>query len=263
VRIVRVPTEPFPTFDQRFVEAASGGEFDLVYLSQVFFDSGFVVADLGALVGAVRRPETIVVIDGYHAFCAVPTSLRAVEDRIFYVGGGYKYAQAGEGFGYLHVPRACRLRPVDTGWFSRFGALSARPAAGVEYPDDAFRFWGATFESTGAYRFNAAMDWMQGLGLTVDSVHAHVKTLQERFLSLLERERPKGLDVSALVTPRDLTRQGNFLVFRFPEALALFEALRQRHVETDLRGDRIRFGFGLYHDPDDVDRLIGRLTAIG
>jgi selenocysteine lyase/cysteine desulfurase len=263
VRVARVTTEPFSTFDERFAEAASRDEFDLVYLSQVFFDSGFVVADLDALVGAVRRPDTIVVVDGYHAFCAVPTSLRAVEDRIFYVGGGYKYAQAGEGLGYLHVPRGCRLRPVDTGWFSRFGALSARPTAGVEYPDDAFRFWGATFEPVGAYRFNAAMDWMQRLGLSVEKVHAHATALQERFLSRLETERPKALAATALVTPRDLRRQGNFLTFRFPGAPALFEALRDREVGTDLRGDRIRFGFGLYHDPEDVDRLTERLCAIG
>jgi len=262
VRITRVPTEPLATFDQRFAEAASGGEFDLVYLSQVFFNSGFAVADLGTLVDAVRRPETIVVVDGYHGFCAIPTSLRAVEGRIFYVGGGYKYAQAGEGLAYLHVPLGCGLRPVNTGWFSRFGTLSAPPAAGVEYPDDAFRFWGATFEPTGAYRFNAVMDWMQDLELTVGKVHAHVTALQERFLSLLERERPKALASTTLVTPRDLRRQGNFLTFRFPEAPALFLALRERQVETDLRGDRIRFGFGLYHDPEDVDQLLGRLAAI-
>jgi selenocysteine lyase/cysteine desulfurase len=263
VRILRVPTEPFATFDERFADAAAGDEFDLVYLSQVFFDSGFVVADLASLVRAVRPAETVVVVDGYHGFCAVPTSLRAVEDRIFYVGGGYKYAQAGEGLGYLHVPPGCRLRPVDTGWFSRFGALTARPAAGVEYPDDAFRFWGATFEPTGAYRFNAAMDWMQGVGLTVEKVHGHAAALQERFLALLEKERPKALAATALVTPRDLRRQGNFLTFRFPEAPAMFQALRERQIETDLRGDRIRFGFGIYHDPEDVDRLAERLASIG
>jgi selenocysteine lyase/cysteine desulfurase len=262
VRVVRVPTEPFPTFDERFAAAASHDVFDLVYVSQVFFDSGFAVFDLEALVKAVGRPETIVVIDGYHAFCAVPTSLRAVEERVFYVGGGYKYAQAGEGLGYLHVPRGCRLRPVDTGWFSRFGALSARPTAGVEYPDDAFRFWGATFEPAGAYRFNAAMDWMLGMGLTVEKVHAHAAALQERFLSFLEKGRPKALAASTLVTPRDLRRQGNFLTFRFAGAPALFQALRDRQVETDLRGDRIRFGFGLYQDPEDVDRLAERLAAI-
>jgi selenocysteine lyase/cysteine desulfurase len=226
----------------------------------VFFGSGFTT-EVSSLVRAVRHPETVVVIDGYHGFCAVPTSLRAVEDRAFYLGGGYKYAQAGEGIGYLHVPARCRLRPVNTGWFSRFGALTGAPAAGVEYPDDGFRFWGATFEPTGAYRLNAAMDLLERLGLDVAAIHRHVGLLQQRFLAGLERRAGSGLPAAALVTPRDLQHQGNFLVFRFPGAPALFQSLRERQVETDLRGDRIRFGFGIYHDPEDVDQLLERLAA--
>lgn len=262
VTITRVPSEPFPTFEERFAAAAQAGEFDLVYLSHVFFNSGFAVADLPGLVRAVRREETVVVVDGYHAFCALPTSLRPIEDRAFYVGGGYKYAQAGEGLGYLHVPRGCRLRPVNTGWFSRFSALTGPPGPGVEYPEDGFRFWGATFEPSGAYRFNAAMDLLVSEGFTIERIHAHVRSLQERLLLGLERGRPRALRPETLVTPRDLRQQGHFLTFRFSEAPALFGALRARKVETDLRGDRIRFGFGIYHDPDDVDRLLERLSTI-
>ena len=262
VQVTRVPTEPFGTFDQRFAAAAAGGEHEFVYLSQVFFNSGFAVADLASLVEAVRNPETVIVVDGYHAFCAVPTSLRTVEDRIFYVGGGYKYAQAGEGLGYLHVPRGCRLRPVNTGWFSRFSALTAPPQRGVSYPDDGFRFWGATFEPSGAYRFNAVIDWMEREGLSVERVHAYVRALQEQFLSAVESDETLPLSASALVTPRDLRQQGHFLTFRLPGAPDLFRALQARHVETDLRGDRIRFGFGLYHDPEDVGRLLERLSTI-
>jgi kynureninase len=263
VTVTRVPTEPFATFEERFAAAAAAGEYELVYLSQVFFNSGFAVADLPGLVGAVRGTEAVVVVDGYHAFCAIPTSLRPIENRAFYLGGGYKYAQAGEGLGYMHVPAGCRLRPLNTGWFSRFGALTARPGVGVEYPDDGFRFWGATFEPTGAYRFNAAMDLLVREGLTIEKIHAHVRSLQERLLVGLERGRPGALSPETLVTPRVLRQQGNFLTFRFPETPALFDALRSRHVETDLRGDRIRFGFGIYHDPEDVDLLLERLGSIG
>ncbi len=31
---------------------------------------------------------------------------------------------------------------------------------------------------------------------------------------------------------------------------------------TDHRGDRLRFGFGLYHDEEDVARLIGVLGQV-
>jgi selenocysteine lyase/cysteine desulfurase len=106
------------------------------------------------------------------------------------------------------------------------------------------------------------MDWMQREGLSVARVHDHVRELQERFLAGLERDRALVLPASALVTPRDLAHQGNFLTFRLPVAPKIFAALQERRVETDLRGDRIRFGFGLYHDPEDVDRLLERLATI-
>ena len=47
----------------------------MVYLSQVFFDSGYVVENLDANRG--RRPvqNRLFVVDGYHGFMALPTDL--------------------------------------------------------------------------------------------------------------------------------------------------------------------------------------------
>ncbi len=261
VRITRIATEPFDTFEARFREAAAG-EWDLVYLSQVFYNSGFAVTNLPALVSAVRQPETLVVIDGYHAFLALPTSLRSVEDRVFYLAGGYKYAMSGEGACFLHVPAGCRLRPVDTGWYASFGRLAQSPAGGVEYSDDGFRFWGATFDPTALYRFNAVMEWLAGLGVGVADIHAHVGALQERFLTGLERARVAALPLSSLVTPRQAEKRGHFLTFRLAQAADLGRRLGEGGVIADWRGDRLRFGFGLYHDPEDVDELLARLSRL-
>ena len=262
VRISRVAVEPFATFDARFARAAEGEVFDLVYLSHVFFNSGFVAADLVGLVGALRNREAMVVVDGYHAVGVFPVALAPLEGRVFYLGGGYKYLQAGEGLGFLHVPGGCALRPVVTGWFSQFGALTAKPSGRVDYPEDGFRFWGATWDPTPAYRFNAVMDLWQREGVTPERVHQHARRLQRRFLEGLEGDPPRALDAKALVTPRDLARQGHFLTFRFGGAADLHAALRAREVETDLRGDRIRFGFGPYQDQADVDSLLERLGGV-
>jgi selenocysteine lyase/cysteine desulfurase len=262
VQITRVAAEPFETFEARFREAVAGADHDLVYFSQVFYNSGFVVRDLQTIVGSVRNPAALVVIDGYHGFCAVPTSLRAIEDRVFYLAGGYKYAMSGEGACFLHVPFGCRLRPVDTGWFAHFGGLAKAPSDGVEYAEDAFRFWGATFDPTGLYRFNAVMEWMDRLGLSVESIHEHAKSLQKRFLGSLERQPVPALPAAALLTPRTLDRQGNFLAFRLPTAGDLGGRLRDANVDVDWRDDRLRFGFGIYQDEGDVDALLKRLSAI-
>jgi selenocysteine lyase/cysteine desulfurase len=258
----RVAAEPFLTFADRFAAAAAAEDHDLVLFSHVFFNASFVVPDLERLVGAVRNREAMVVVDGYHGPGAIPLSLGSLEGRIFYMGGGYKYLQVGEGFGFMHVPTGCGLAPRATGWFSQFGLLTARPTGRVDYPDNGYRFWGATWDPTPAYRFNAVMDLYAREGVTPERIHAHARALQERFLSGLERDRPRALAASALVTPRDLAHQGNFLTFRLEGAPALHQALRAKDVETDLRGDRIRFGFGPYQDEGDVDGLLERLRAL-
>jgi kynureninase len=163
---------------------------------------------------------------------------------------------------FLHVPVGCKMRPVDTGWYALFGKLSDPPSGRVEYAEDAFRFWGATFDPTGLYRFNAVMEWMDGIGLSVESIHDHAKGLQEHFLAALERRPIPTLPVGALLTPRSLDNQGNFLAFRLPNAGDLARRLRDANVDVDWRGDCLRFGFGIYQDEADVDALLERLFAV-
>ena len=57
------------------------------------------------------KNRTFVVIDGYHGFMAMPTMLESIQDRAFYVAGGYKYAMSGEGVCFLHSPPGYGLAP--------------------------------------------------------------------------------------------------------------------------------------------------------
>ena len=201
-------------------------------------------------------------IDGYHGFCAVPTSLETIQDRVFYVAGGYKYAQAGEGACFLVVPSHTQLRPANTGWFASFGTLSQMEKGKVGYSDDAFRFWGATFDPSGIYRFNAVMRWMQSIGLTIPSIHAYIVELQTCFLKKLDALNLDSLHSKKLIfSPADSMR-GHFLTFDLSDAAAINKQLHQLGVEADRRDTRLRFGFGLYHDRTDVDRLIERLKKL-
>jgi selenocysteine lyase/cysteine desulfurase len=258
----RVPLLPYASFDARFAEAAGRGGFDLVYLSHVFFESGFVVEGLAGIVQAVRDPETLVIVDGYHAFAALPVDLRPIEARAFYTAGGYKYAQSGENVGVLHVPPGAAARPPQTGWFASFGTLEDGSRQGVGYGASGQRFWGATYDPTGLYRFNAVWDLMESLGVTPVEIHAHARALEERFLAGLERAAPRALSAGALVTPRDLARQGHFLAFECADARGVGQRLREQQVSVDVRGTRVRVGFGLYHDAADVDALVERIARL-
>lgn len=260
--VERIPTQPFDSFESRLLEAAAAERYDLVYLSQVFFDSGFVFDAFDALVERLSE-ETWLVVDGYHGFMARPTSWAALEERAFYLSGGYKYVMAGEGCCFMHCPPGYGERPVDTGWYAVFGDLQQRQDEGaVPYARDAMRFMGSTFDPTAWYRFVAAMDLWQELGVTVKAIHDHVRQLHGRFLEAVADGEAGPLDIEQLVPPVGVEKRGNFLTFERPDAAELHAELRRQDVLTDVRGERIRFGFGVYHDAGDVDALIARLSEL-
>lgn len=247
--VVRIPMEPFPTFSDRFTQALD--DADLIYLSQVPYDSGWVVDRLDQIV-AMAPSRAIVMVDGYHGFMAIPTDWSALGGRAFYLAGGYKYAMAGEGACFMHCPPGMIERPIDTGWFAGFGALSERSDE-VSYGPDGDRFWGATFDPSGLYRLDAVLGLFEQEGISVAAVRGHVGELHQRFLAA-------GRLPGELVPPVEMER-GSFLTFRTGAAKEIHERLHERQVVTDYRGDRLRIGFGIYHDPEDVDRLVSEVGA--
>ena len=254
--ITRVPLHPFETFDDRFVEAARAGGFDLILVSQVFFRTGQVFGRIADLAALADPAGPWVVIDGYHGFMAQPTDLSAVADRIFHLAGGYKYAMAGEGVCFLHAPDGYCPRPVVTGWFAEFGDLSGTPG-GVQYRGDGGRFWGATFDVSPLYRFNAVRRMLDEAGLTTADVSAHAQALMTRFQTAVADGEAGRLATADLINPlTGETGRARFLAFRHDDASAWKSRLLEAGVVTDVRDDVIRFGFGLYQDAADVERLI-------
>lgn len=262
LEITRIATQPFASFPMRFAEAAAAAEYDMIFCSQVMFNSGYVVPDIHALISTVRNPECFIVIDGYHGFMAVPTDLSAVESRIFYLGGGYKYAMAGEGACFMHCPKGYGERPLNTGWLAAFGALERGEAGGVAYAQDGGRFWGATFDPSGLYRFCAVQRWMQDNGITIPIIHEHVQALQSRFIAGLEGLHHTELSANRLMIDPAQQNCGHFITFETAQAADLYESLLECDVITDYRGTRLRFGFALYHTAADVDALLERMASM-
>lgn len=260
--ITRVPLEPFETFDDRFVEAARGGEFDLILVSQVFFRTGQVFGRIADLAALADPAGPWVAIDGYHGFMAQPTDLSAVPDRIFYLAGGYKYAMAGEGACFLHAPDGYCPRPVITGWFAELGDLSG-PPGGVQYRSDGGRFWGATMDATPLYRFNGVRRMLDEAGLTTADVSAHAHALMARFQTAVADGETGRLSTAELINPlTGADGRARFLAFRHHDAPAWKARLLEAGVVTDVRDDVIRFGFGLYQDAEDVERLIAACRRV-
>lgn len=226
--------------------------FDIIYVSQVFFRTGQLF-DWLPLADLARPEGPWVVIDGYHGFMSVPTDLSQVFDRVFYLAGGYKYAMAGEGVGLLHAPHGVAPRPSLTGWFAKPAADQADATGRIEYPADARRFMGSTFDISGLYRFNAVRQMINREDVSTERSTIHVRELQEYFMSQCEFRQFKPLFKG------EGRARARFLAFEGPDAMKLAKALRETGVIVDARNDLLRIGFGIYHDFDDVTALAGAI----
>lgn len=259
--VERVAVEPFDSFKARLTERIRVGGHHLIYFSQVFYNSSYWIEQPERLVEAVPSPRSLIVIDGYHAFMALPVDLGRLAARTFYLGGGYKYAMTGEGAAFMHCPPGYAERPVDTGWFAGFGTLARGHDEPVRYTADGGRFWGATFDPTGLYRFNAVMDWARREQITPTTVRAHVLDLQRELIAGLDALAHPVLNRSTLQPPLSLPR-GNFLSFRHPDAPALHAQLAAADVICDVRDQNLRIGLGLYHERSDLDEFLRRLETL-
>jgi selenocysteine lyase/cysteine desulfurase len=250
--VKRVPTDPFDSFSERFLEAAKSGGHEFIFVSHVMFGSGLVFDRVAELAACGRSGGPWVVIDGYHAFMAIDRPFSKVAARTaFYLGGGYKYAMSGEGCAFMHAPAGFGERPRITGWFAEFEDLSV-PSGTVGYAKDASRFLGATFDPSGLYRFTAVRRMLAENGLTTERISAHCEGLQQR---LLDGIGASALARAQLLNPLDGGPHARFLAFSSPDAQRWQAELKARNCITDVRGDVLRIGFGVYQSEADVDRL--------
>jgi len=254
-----IPAEPFESLSARFLDAASAREHDLILVSQVLFGSGRIFDAAGELAALGGPDGPWVVIDGYHAFMALERPFgEAAAQSAFFLGGGYKYAMSGEGCAFLHAPPGFGPRPPVTGWFAEFEDLSLPPGS-VGYAKDASRFMGATFDPSALYRFNAVRRMLADNGLTTARISKHVAGLQRLLLDSIG-ETPLG--DAELLNPLDGPPHARFLAFRSPDAQRWYADLMARNCITDVRGDVLRIGFGIYQDESDLERLIALLAQL-
>ena len=245
-RISWVDPAPLDTLGERLA-AEVGDDTAAVMASAVLFQTAAVVPGLSVAAEAAHAHGAKLLIDAYHAVQVVPFRLDGL-GPVFAVGGGYKYAQWGEGCCWMRVPDDPTLRPSMTGWFSDFANLEAPVEAGpVGYgPRPADRFAGSTYDATSHYRAVEVIRFFAGQGMTVARLRATSLRQTARLRAALEGFAP-------CLTPRDDALRGGFLAYRVPGAKQVVEALRTRGVFADARADVLRLGPAPYLTDDELD----------
>lgn len=208
--------------------------------------------DMGALARAAHAVGAVTLWDLAHSAGAVPVNLAGAEAD-FAVGCTYKYLNAGPGApAYIYAaPRhaeACET--ILQGWLGHAApfdfTLGYAPAPG------AARLRVGTPPVLQMAALDAALDIWDRVDMA--DVRARSVALSERFIAGVEAACP----ALRLASPRDPTRRGSQVSFRFGEGYAAMQAVIARGVIGDFRApDIMRFGITpLYLDMADIDRAI-------
>jgi kynureninase len=256
VEVVKVPASPVDTLAERLA-AESTDRTALVLVSSVLFATAEIVPGLDHLARACDRVGAALLVDAYHHLNVVPFDVTAMGlTTAFVTGGGYKYAQLGEGNCFLRLPPGDTRRPVITGWFSEFAELAdAKRPGEVRYPAHPEARWaGATYDPVSHYRARAVFAFFHEQQLTPERLRG---ISQHQTGLLAEAVRTLDLDPAmAALVDLPAGRRAGFVSIRAPRAVALVEELRAGGVNTDARGEHLRLGPAPYLTDDQIRRAV-------
>ncbi len=236
IEVIKVPAMPAATLAERLAISVDD-RTAAVLVSAVLYTNAHIVPNLRVLQEACERVGAELLVDAYHALNVVPFSLVAEGlQRAYVVGGGYKYCQLGPGNAFLRFPQDSDLRPVLTGWFSKFTDLSRSPAGGrVAYGPGPARFAGATYDFTSHYRAAAVFKFFEDQKLTAPKL----RELNQHQIEILS-----GVSRNDAI--------GGFLAIAAPRAGKIQKALRKKNIWTDYRGEMLRLGPAPYVTDDQL-----------
>lgn len=242
------------SFETPDIVAAIGARVDLVVVSDVVFNTGQRLDDVGAIVRATHAAGGRLMLDVYHALGALPVDVVRY-DVDFAVGGSYKYLRGGPGacFLYLH-PRHLdgSLRTLDIGWFAK------RERFAYERPDPPELAAGgdAFLESTPPVItcYQARAGQRLALALGAARVRAYSLEQQRRLVALLAE---RGIGARGGTADR-----GAFVVVETPHAARWWVALAARGIVTDARGPWLRLCPDIVTRDADLSRAAAALGEI-
>ena len=239
------------------IEAALDESVAVLMLTQVDYRSGRL-HDMAGLTAKARALGVVTVWDLAHSAGALPVDLTSAGVD-FAVGCGYKYLNGGPGapaFVFVRPELQDRVAPALQGWLGHAAPFAFEQTYRPAHAIDRLRVGTPPVLSLAA--LDSALDVFDGVDMAL--VRERSIALCERFIARVEAQCP-GLE---LASPRDATRRGSQVSFRFADGYAAMQALIARGVIGDFRApDLMRFGFApLYNGFADVDAAAEMLAEI-
>ncbi|MCH8829884.1 MAG: kynureninase [Planctomycetes bacterium] len=260
LEIVKVPSAAAEQIAARLADAVDD-RTAAVFVSSVLFQNARIVPGLSELATVCQRHGAELVIDAYHHLNVVPFSIVGLESA-FVLGGGYKYCQLGEGNCALRLPPDCQLRPVTTGWYAEFAALTGVHQPGeVLYGEGANRFAGATYDPCSNYRAAAVFDYFAQRELSPSLLR---EVSQHQIGLIVDAFDRLDLDPTFVRRKYDgpLSEIGGFVAVVSPQADDICRRLKSAGVFTDSRDNILRIGPAPYLCDDQIRDAMDRFGQV-
>ncbi len=251
--VVVLPSPDGLTIPLESYAAAIDERTALVCVNRVLYRSSALL-DAGAICELARAAGALSVVDDFHGAGIVPVDVHALGCDL-YTTGVLKWLCGGPGLAILYARRELipRLEPTVTGWWGQKEPFAFDLQ--VDYHPTARRL------ETGTHPAPVAFIAQGGLEIILEAGPDRIRRRQRELTEyVIGRADAVGLPVR---TPRDPAARGGVVnLGTGPEAGKLAEALYERDVCVDSRGDGIRVAPHLFNTEDDVDRLFAGLADL-
>ena len=259
IEVVKVKRDPIETLPERLVKIIDT-KTAAVMVSKVMFHDASVVNGLSVVETSCTKQGAILLVDVYHVLNAIQFSIKneKLEDS-FLVGGGYKYLQLGEGNCFMRIPPNEDYKPVITGWFSEFAALSEKKAPGeVLYGKKHWAFEGSTYDPVSHYRALKVFEFFMEQKLTPELLQ-RINNHQKKIIESEFEKYDFNISTIKLKVVKD---RGGFMTFETPYAGLISKRLRDYNILTDYRGDYLRLGPAPYLTDNQLYNTIDIINKV-
>jgi kynureninase len=226
----------------------------IVCINRVLYRSSALI-DAAEICRLAREAGAWTVVDDFHGAGIVPVDVHDLGCD-FYTAGVLKWLCGGPGLTFLYARRDLipSLEPSVSGWWSQREPFSFRLQE-LDYHPTARRF------ETGTHPAPVPFIAQGGLEIISEVTPSRIRERQgELTQHVMARADEAGLPVR---TPRDPAARGGVVNVGVGEqAGKIAQALYERDVCVDSRGDGIRVSPHFFNTEADVDRLFDALPSL-
>ncbi len=225
-----------------------GNAAGLIVVSLVFFGTGRILREVPKLIGEAHDRGWLVLLDLYHAAGVVPLSFDEC-GADFGVGGSYKYLRGGPGACWLALgPSSTGALPgsLDTGWFAKKSTFGYERSDTPEFAEGGDAWLESTPPILMPYQAKSGLDFVLETG--IEGLRKYSLAQQAAMRDVFRRA---GV---VLFEPDDPEDFGAFSLLHHPGAKEFSRQLKSLGVNTDARGEFVRFGPDILNCYEELER---------